>query len=126
VKEYEGELEIVPQSVDAVVIVHRALPVTASDVEIGALSVADGDRRVTVEGEIVSTDAFSAGIKVVLDDGSGRVTLLLWQNIVQALPDREALAVGARVRASGWVQEYRGELEIAPGLAYDVTVLGTP
>jgi DNA/RNA endonuclease YhcR with UshA esterase domain len=126
VSEYEGELEVVPQSVDAVVIVQRALPVTASDVQIGALSVADGDRRVTVEGEIVSADPFSAGIKVVLDDGSGRVTLLLWQNIVQALPDREALAVGARVRASGWVQEYRGELEITPGLASDVTVLGTP
>jgi hypothetical protein len=59
----------------------------------------------------------------VLDDGSGRVVLLLWQNVFEALSDRDRLGPQARVRVSGWVNEYRGELEVIPGLAYDVIVL---
>jgi DNA/RNA endonuclease YhcR with UshA esterase domain len=125
VSEYNGELEVVPQSPDAIVTVQRSLPAAAPDVEIGTLSVADLDRRVTVEGEIVAVDPFSAGVKCELDDGTGQVTLLLWQNVFEVLVDRESLAAGARVRASGWVQEYRGDLEIVPGLAYDVVLLGS-
>jgi hypothetical protein len=78
---------------------------------------------VTVEGQIVAADPFSAGFKCVLDDGSGQVVLLLWQNVFEAFAGKEKLVVGARLRASGWVQEYRGKLEIVPGLAYDVVVL---
>jgi hypothetical protein len=58
----------------------------------------------------------------LLDDGSGRVTLLLWQNIYDQIPQRDSLSVGALVRATGKVDEYRGELEIVPGLGNDVVV----
>jgi DNA/RNA endonuclease YhcR with UshA esterase domain len=127
VSEYKGELEVVPQTPDAIVIVQRAFPAAAPDVVVGSLSVADLDRRVTVEGVVVALNPFSAGIKCVLDDGGGQVNLLLWQNVLEAFGDRKALAVGARIRASGWVQEYRGNLEVVPGLAHDVVVVeGAP
>jgi DNA/RNA endonuclease YhcR with UshA esterase domain len=124
VSEYEGDLEIVPQSPDAIVIVQRSLPASSRDVQIGNLSEADLGRRVTVEATVVNVEPFSAGVKCLLEDGSGRIILLLWQNVMDALPDKGALTVGGYVRASGWVDEYRGELEIIPGLVYDVVVLG--
>jgi DNA/RNA endonuclease YhcR with UshA esterase domain len=82
---------------------------------------------VTVEGEIVALTAFSGrtgvrGIKVLLDDGSGQITLLLWQNVYDAVPDRERLAVGATVRVTGEVDVYQGELQVVPRAGRDVVV----
>jgi DNA/RNA endonuclease YhcR with UshA esterase domain len=124
VNEYKGELEVVPQDLDGIVIVERAALVAGPDIEIGGLSIADQDRRVTVEGMIVAVEPFSAGVKCVLEEAGERVVLLLWQNVFEAIPEKGMLATGAWVRATGWVDEYRGELEIVPGLAYDVVVLG--
>jgi DNA/RNA endonuclease YhcR with UshA esterase domain len=120
VSDYKGEIEIVPQHVRDVVIVARAPPLGGADAQTGSLSSADVGRRVTVEGTVVAMNPFSAGAKCILDDGSGPVVLLLWQNILDALPNREMLVSGIRVRVRGWVDKYRGELEIVPGLAYDV------
>jgi DNA/RNA endonuclease YhcR with UshA esterase domain len=43
---------------------------------------------------------------------------------VERIPDNKQLrAMGTRVRITGTVQEYRGELEIVPALPYDAEVL---
>jgi len=78
---------------------------------------------VTISGQVTGVDPFSAGVKCALDDGSGQVTLLLWQNVYEQLTDPDALAVGAMLRAQGQVSEYKGELEIIPELPADVAVL---
>jgi DNA/RNA endonuclease YhcR with UshA esterase domain len=49
-----------------------------------------------------------------LDDGTGEIVLLLWQNVYDAIPDAERLDAGVRVEVTGQVEEYRGELEIVP------------
>lgn len=90
---------------------------------IGELSMDDVDSMVAVEGVIAQVSSFSAGVRCKLDDGSGAITLLLWQDMYDLLPDRDALAQGATIRAQGEVAEYRGELEIAPELPADVMVL---
>jgi DNA/RNA endonuclease YhcR with UshA esterase domain len=126
VAEYKGEIEVVPQAVDDVtMLVVATLPeVTA---HMGDLTAADKGRLVTVEGEIVEVIPFagstsSQGIKYLLDDGSGRITLLLWQNVYDVVPGKERLAVGASVRATGKVDEYRGELQIVPAVGGDVVL----
>ena len=123
VSEYEDELEVVPESQGAVVIVQRALIPSAPDAQIGNLAAGELGRRVTVEATILSLEPFSAGVKCLIDDGSGQAVLLLWQNVFEALADRELFVVGRRLFASGWVQEYRGELEIVPGVPYDLILL---
>jgi len=123
VAEYEGELEVIPQQAQEIVMVQRAPAVARADTQIGSLSGSDVGRRVTVEATIVAVDEFSSGVKCVLDDGSGQVTLLLWQDLFDAIVDKSACVPGGRVRASGWVDEYRGELELVPGLAHDVVFL---
>jgi DNA/RNA endonuclease YhcR with UshA esterase domain len=126
VSEYEGELEVVPARVKDVLVVLRAPQVVAADAQISGLSGSDAGRRVTVEATIVAVTPFSAGVNCVLDDGSGQVVLLLWQNVLGGMADQRGLREGARVRATGWVQVYRGELELVPGLAHDLVFLGEP
>ena len=100
-----------------------ATPPGVPDTRIGDLSVGDVGRRATVEATIVSVDAFSQGIKYQIHDGSGRITLLLWQDVYDAVLDKERLVVGAGIRATGRVDEYRGELELVPGLGADVLMI---
>jgi DNA/RNA endonuclease YhcR with UshA esterase domain len=126
VSEYDGELEVVPAQMQAVVMVLRAPQIAVPDARISSLSASDVGRRVTVEATIAAVNPFSAGITYVLDDGSGQITLLLWQNVLGAISDSAALTEGVRVRVSGWVEVYRGELEVVPGLAHDILFLAEP
>ena len=49
-----------------------------------------------------------------LDDGTGQIVLLLWQNVLEEVPERLDLYPGSQVWVSGRVQEYEGALEIVP------------
>jgi DNA/RNA endonuclease YhcR with UshA esterase domain len=122
VEEYADEIEVVPQAPDEATITDVAAPVLPEIVRMADLGLDHVGQRVTVEGEIVEVRPFSEGINCLLDDGSGKLTLLLWQSVLDtmAVVDRERLVLGAIVQASGKVGEYRGELEIVPGIASDV------
>jgi DNA/RNA endonuclease YhcR with UshA esterase domain len=123
VDQYKDEIEIVPSDVHTVVIVEVAPLLPGPIVSIRQLSAARLGEHVTVEAEIVELDPFSQGIKFRLDDGSAQITLLLWENVLNAVSIREQLVVGAAIRAMGQVQEYRGELELVPGMGTDVVLV---
>jgi DNA/RNA endonuclease YhcR with UshA esterase domain len=123
VGEYQGELEIVPRApVDVAVVGQIELPVR--HVVIGQITTGDVGQTVQVGGQIVDQAPFSEGMKFKLDDGTGSITLLLWQNVYNGFGDRAALSVGDRVSVCGEVSEYQGDLEIVPPVPYDVAVLG--
>jgi DNA/RNA endonuclease YhcR with UshA esterase domain len=123
VAEYKGELEIVPRAAaDLVVVGQVELP--SVEWAIGQLSADDVGQIVQVAGQVVEVVPFSRGVKYLLDDGSGTITLLLWQNIYDELAAPDALAAGARLVARGKVNEYLGELEIVPQVPADVQVTG--
>jgi hypothetical protein len=119
---YEDKIELVPFSALDALLVDAAAPLADPVVPIGGLSAADEGERVTVEARIIAIEPFSKGMKALLDDGGAQMTLLLWQNVYDVVPDRERLAVGARVRVAGEVQQYGGELEIVPGMGVDVAL----
>jgi len=123
VSEYQGALEIVPEAATDVVILAVAQAPAITVTAIGQITAADVGQQRTVEGTIVATASFSKGMKFTLDDGTGRIILLLWGNVYEAVPDRARLVEGTRVRASGEVDEYRGEMEIIPALGIDVMIL---
>lgn len=85
-------------------------------------------QEVTVEGEIVGVESFAAGFKFTLDDGSGQVTLLMWHAIYDECWDAPELNLGSRVRVTGEVGEYEGQLQIEPQWGGAVKALepGTP
>ena len=57
---------------------------------------------------------FSRGVQYRLADGTGRIVLLLWQNVLEEVPMRLDLYPGSQVWVRGRVQEYEGALEIVP------------
>ncbi|MGC9025495.1 MAG: exodeoxyribonuclease VII large subunit [Chloroflexia bacterium] len=117
---YRGALEVIPEvPADLSILVAAPGP---EEVTVGALSPADAGRVVVLRGVLGPAEPFSKGVKYPLDDGTGTITLLLWENVVQEAP--AGLGPGAEVRASGQVQEYRGTLEIVPRRGSDLEVLG--
>ncbi|MBN1933478.1 MAG: OB-fold nucleic acid binding domain-containing protein, partial [Anaerolineae bacterium] len=122
VEEYKDELEVAPQSASDVTVTVAATPQPVTITRLADLSAANVGQTVTVQGEIVEVVPFSSGIKYLLDDGSARVTLLLWQNVYDLVAVKDQLVVGAVVQATGKVNEYRGAIEIVPALGGDVAI----
>ncbi len=122
IQEYKDELEVVPQAACDVTVTVAATPQPVTITRMADITVADKDKTVTVQGEIVEVLPFSSGMKYLLDDGSARVTLLLWQNVYDLVAVKDQLVVGATVQATGKVNEYRGAIEIVPALGNDVAI----
>jgi DNA/RNA endonuclease YhcR with UshA esterase domain len=118
--EYRGQREVVPAR-GSDVIITQAAPAPAQR-DIASITPADMGAVVAVEGTVTRSEPFSQGYRVWIDDGSGEIMLLLWENIYGRVAGRERLTAGARVQAIGIVEEYRGTLEIIPQLPGDVTV----
>ncbi|MGQ9598089.1 MAG: hypothetical protein ACUVWZ_01600 [Anaerolineae bacterium] len=95
----------------------------ASERSIASLSAQDVGSRVIVQGNVSRPTRFSSGIRCVLDDGSGTITLVLWQDLVNSLGLQEMLPEGAVWRVQAKVAEYKGRLELVPELPSDVRVL---
>ncbi len=87
------------------------------------LSAGRTGEEVTVEGRVVETASFSHGFKFTLDDGTDQIILLMWHDVYDDCWDAAQLNLGARVRATGEVGEYEGELQLEPGFGGDVKAL---
>ncbi len=121
VSPYRGALEIVPEvPADLAILVAAPGP---EEVAVGPLNPADAGRVVVLRGVLGPAEPFSRGVKYPLDDGTGTITLLLWDNVVREAPP--GLGPGAEVRVVGQVQEYRGTLELIPRRGSDLEILGT-
>jgi DNA/RNA endonuclease YhcR with UshA esterase domain len=83
-------------------------------VSLGQLTPADKGKLVSVRGKIVEVIKFSSGMKYRLDDGTGRVILLLWQEVFDKVPNHDKLVNGSQVSATGDVDVYRGDIEVIP------------
>jgi DNA/RNA endonuclease YhcR with UshA esterase domain len=121
VVDYQGEIEIVPRApADIMVVGMVELPV--QEVAIGQLSANDLGQTVQVDGRIAAIAPFSKGTKYTLDDGTGTITLLLWQNIYDGQADPALLAIDTWLRVRGTVAEYLGDLELVPQIPSDLQV----
>ena len=120
---YNGTPQISVGRASDLVVLGEAVMIAASR-PIGAVSGEDVGSMAAVEGTIHEVIPFSAGVKYRLDDGSGTLTLLLWQDLYDQVPERDALAVGTLIRVQGEIMEYRGELEIVPETPTDLEIMG--
>jgi DNA/RNA endonuclease YhcR with UshA esterase domain len=96
---------------------------TALARSLGQLAAADKGQLVAVRGKIVAVLPFSKGMRYRLDDGTGRIILLLWQEMLDQAPDLARLPKGAQVSVTGVVDVFNGELEVTPKSGADVRVL---
>jgi DNA/RNA endonuclease YhcR with UshA esterase domain len=120
---YEGQLQIVPATGSDVSIL--AQPDSQSERrQTGSISPSDLGIWATIEGQIISLKPFSSGMRVYVDDGSGELQVLLWQNVLDRVRGgAQALVAGGRVRVSGHIAEYQSALEIVPAVPVDVEIL---
>lgn len=120
VQEYKDQLEIVPQptnSLDVLVVEPGFSPETVSVSEAYGVEIG---QRIAVKATVVDVQTFSMGIKCLLEDGSARVTLLLWQSVIDTMTCPDQLVVGTEVTVSGKVDEYQGVRELVPGIGHEV------
>jgi len=117
VDDYEGELQVVPASAEAIAVLAPGLT-RPSPRDVGSLAGADVGSLMTVEGAVVQVERFSGGQRGRLGDGTGEVTVILWDSLDCSL------APGAWLRVTGVVETYRGELELVPRLPHDVVFIG--
>lgn len=121
VETHQGVLQVVPVSGSDVGVLAPG-EARASLCQLGALSGEDAGSLVAVEGVVTQAESFSGGRRLRLSDGTGEMTVLLWENVYQRVPDRVGLRVGGWVRVVGVVEEYLGALEVVARLPHDVTV----
>ncbi len=95
----------------------------AQTASISALTAANVGQVFTVRGKIVETSSFSAGFKFLLDDGTGRMSLTLFDSTYKFVPNRSGLNLGAEVSVEAEVTEYQGVLELQPNSGRDVVIL---
>jgi DNA/RNA endonuclease YhcR with UshA esterase domain len=88
-----------------------------------SITVGRVGEEVTVEGTVVDATSFSEGFKFTLDDGTRQIVLLLWHEVYDDCWDAAELNLGARVRATGQVSQYEGQLQIEPRLGGDVKAI---
>jgi DNA/RNA endonuclease YhcR with UshA esterase domain len=92
-------------------------------VTLGQLDADDVGRRVRVRGQVVLLEGINGGVKATLDDGTGQVILLVWDDVHSALATPQALDAGAQVDAVGKVAIYEGVLEVVPATAAELTIV---
>lgn len=90
---------------------------------IASLSVADKDALVIVKGVLTRASPFSKGMRYTLDDTTGKITVLIWSDVLETLALREALQAGAQVRVTGKIDVFNDTLEIIPANADAVELL---
>ena len=115
VQVYREALEVVPAVAKDVEILKPAeLPPW---VELGELSAADAGRVVRARGVLREPQGFSAGVKVVLRDGTGDIVVLFWSKLYQTLTP--APQAGQQVEVVGVIDVFNDELELIPRSNYD-------
>ncbi len=126
VSRYHGKVQLVPASLADVRSLDDKVPIAASRF-VTELSPEDAGAWVDLRGTVTALAPFSKGLKLTLDDGTGAVTVLLWQDVHEAFLRRTIpeIVPGAEIEVQGELAEYRGELEVIPELADDVRVLAT-
>ena len=97
--------------------------VAASVAPISAISKEHIGQTFTLRGKVIDTASFSAGFKFVLDDGTGKIALTLFDDDYRFVPNRAGLNLGADVQVTAEVAEFRGALELQPRAGRDVQIL---
>lgn len=89
-------------------------PIPMAITSLGQIDQAAVGQVRTVRAEVVDAASIPSGFKFTLDDGSGRIVLLLWADVYAGVGDRYGLRPGAEVHVTGEVGIYEGEMQIEP------------
>lgn len=112
VSEYQGQLEVIPELARDVRVIVAAPP--PAERTIGSLTSADVGREVILRGTLGEMESLGSAVRFPLSDEGGTITLFMWNDVYEAMPQADHLAAGTEVQVQGQIQEYEGQLEIVP------------
>ncbi|MCS7087158.1 MAG: hypothetical protein NZL91_00430 [Thermoflexales bacterium] len=95
------------------------LPVTP----IAKLAAIEKGKLVAIQGTLVRETTFKSGVRYVVQDETGKATLVLFDRVLSRIEPRDHLGEGAVVRAVGKLDFYRKEVQVVPRRAQDVRIL---
>jgi DNA/RNA endonuclease YhcR with UshA esterase domain len=87
---------------------------TATPFPLSALATLAPGASVTVAGTVAELQGFSAGWALILEQEGHRLRVFIPSEQMAGVPGREGIYPGARIRATGVLTLYRGELELLP------------
>ena len=115
---FEGELQVSPAWGGGVKAIEPASP--WADKRTVSELANHMTQRAMIEGQIVRLDQADQFMKLIVNDGTGEVEILLWNNIWERVPNTDTFTEGKQIRAVGIVGEFRGNIQLVPPLPYDV------
>jgi len=121
---YKDTPQIVPATVADIVL--SAAPSPAAAIPMTSLGEAQNiaiGSWLRVQGRVMLMEGFKGGMKATLDDGTGQIMLVLWDNVYTALENPFAVDVGADVVVEGELGVYQEELQIVPERPSDITIV---
>lgn len=119
---YRDTPQLVPATVHDFVLLEEPV-MLAQPAPIATLTAQDVGRLVVLHGLVTRSERFSSGLRLLLDDGTGSIAVVLWDDVWGSLVGEQAVAIGAQVQVTGEVVVYRDELELVPLRAADVELL---
>ncbi len=90
---------------------------------IEKLGTIEKGKLVAVQGTVTRETTFKSGVRYVVQDSTGKATLVLFDRVLNRLGQRDQLAEGAVVRAVGKLDFYRQEMQVVPRRAEDVQIV---
>ena len=93
--------------------------ITRARTPIGAIKGDWTDRLVTISGTIAAADSIGTGQRIHIQDGTGEIQVVLWENVLGGLAATE-FQPGRVITVTGPVCRYRGLIELVPEAAVDV------
>ncbi|ASJ05414.1 OB-fold nucleic acid binding domain-containing protein [Thermococcus barossii] len=95
---------------------------------IGTLTIDMRGSLVAVKGNIEEVDRIGSNLKLVIDDGTGRMDVFIPSATLAELSNETLaqLKVGLGVEVGGYLEEYRGRLEVVVYTREGIRALGEP
>jgi RecJ-like exonuclease len=90
---------------------------------ISEITTNDTDETLTVEGTIDSSRAFKGGMRYVVKDDAGEITMVIFDRVLKQMPQRNQLLDGAVVNVTGKIDFFNEAAQIVPARRGDVVLV---
>jgi DNA/RNA endonuclease YhcR with UshA esterase domain len=119
IEEYQGELEVVPQSASGIRIVDPGERLPIEKRAVSDITPSDEGRVFIIKGTVTRSEVHD-WLYLWIHDGTGEILIYVPERVVQYAPT--GVVAGTRLRVTGEVDIYKGVLEIIPLAGADMEV----
>jgi len=138
---YRGRLQIVPKTSAQFKIIKKAgteeeevikptppVKKKITAIKIANISTNDIGKIIKIKGKITDFYDFSKGRRITLDDGTASIDVILWNDLLNSIPEAEYLRADSEIAVTGKVGIYRDNLQVVPKYSDNVEIIkiGSP